>query len=114
MQRRGLRGARAEIDALEPHLHLLYSMGCNVLVLCETTGAVHGNRNAPLSTRPTGVRSGTRLESAGDRDEVVEEAVWIDVFQIVGFARVVDDVKQVPIAVTHRPAILDDLVVAFE
>ena len=46
------RGIEAEIDALEPHLHLLYSMGCKVLVLCETTGAVHGDKKAPLSKRP--------------------------------------------------------------
>lgn len=41
-----------EIDALEPHLHLLYSMGCNVMIVCETTNAVHGSRTTPLSKRP--------------------------------------------------------------
>jgi inosose dehydratase len=47
------RSIEAEKDALEPHLHLLYATGSSVLVLCETTGAVHGNKKAPLSSRPT-------------------------------------------------------------
>jgi inosose dehydratase len=46
------RTVEAEIDALEPHLHLLASVGSRVLVLCETTRAVHGVQAAPLSTRP--------------------------------------------------------------
>lgn len=47
------RSVEAEIEALEPHLRLLEALGSNVLVLCETTGAVHGDREAPLSSRPT-------------------------------------------------------------
>jgi inosose dehydratase len=46
------RSVEAEKDALEPHLHLLASLGSTALVLCETTAAVHGNRKAALSTRP--------------------------------------------------------------
>jgi inosose dehydratase len=46
------RSVEAEVDALEPHLHLLSSLGSNVLVLCETTWAVHGDKQAPLSKRP--------------------------------------------------------------
>jgi inosose dehydratase len=47
------RSVEAEMEALEAHLHLLYSMGCTALVLCETTGAVHGDRTCALSKRPT-------------------------------------------------------------
>ncbi len=47
------RSVEAEMEALEPHLHLLYLMGCTSLVLCETTNAVHGDRKAALSKRPT-------------------------------------------------------------
>jgi inosose dehydratase len=47
------RSVEAEIEALEPHLHLLYLMGCTELVLCETTRAVHGDKACALSKRPT-------------------------------------------------------------
>jgi inosose dehydratase len=40
------------MDALEPHLSLLKAMGSGALVLCETTNAVHGDRNCSLSKRP--------------------------------------------------------------
>jgi inosose dehydratase len=46
------RSVKTEIDALEPHLSLLQAMGSKVLVLCETTGAVHGDKACPLSKRP--------------------------------------------------------------
>ncbi|MBK7860869.1 MAG: myo-inosose-2 dehydratase [Archangiaceae bacterium] len=42
----------AEAAELEPHLELLYAMGSRVVVLCETTGAVHGDGATPLSLRP--------------------------------------------------------------
>jgi inosose dehydratase/3D-(3,5/4)-trihydroxycyclohexane-1,2-dione acylhydrolase (decyclizing) len=45
-------GADAEYAALRPHLLLLKAMGCTVLVLAETSGAVHGDRATPLSRRP--------------------------------------------------------------
>ena len=46
------RDVAAELGALRPHLDLLKALGCGVLILCETTGAVHDNRARPLSTRP--------------------------------------------------------------
>lgn len=46
------RDVAAELLALRPHLDLLKALGCRVVVLCETTGAVHGDRAAPLSSRP--------------------------------------------------------------
>lgn len=46
------RSVEAEADALEKHLQLLYACGSRVLVLCETTNAIHGAREVPLSKRP--------------------------------------------------------------
>jgi len=44
--------AEDEITALQSHLTLLTDMGCEVMVFAEVTGCVHGDRMAPLSTRP--------------------------------------------------------------
>jgi len=46
------RSAATEIEALQPHLQLLQAFDCNVMVFAETTGAVHGSREIPLSWRP--------------------------------------------------------------
>jgi inosose dehydratase len=46
------RDAASELAQLRPHLELLKAMGSPVLVLAETTGAVHGDRGCPLSARP--------------------------------------------------------------
>ena len=43
----------AEKAALDARLRLLHGMGCEVCILSETSNTVHGDRNAPLSTRPT-------------------------------------------------------------
>lgn len=53
------RDAAAEMAAMRPHLDLLKALGCEVLILAETSGAVHGDLAAPLSRRP-----------------VLEEAEW--------------------------------------
>jgi inosose dehydratase len=46
------RDADRELQALRPHLELLKAMGSDVLVLCETSNAIHGDRAKPLSQRP--------------------------------------------------------------
>ena len=46
------RDAEAEMIALRPHLNLLRAMGCEVLILAETSNAIHGDRSVPLSRRP--------------------------------------------------------------
>jgi len=46
------RSIEQEMAALEPHLNLLRAMGSKVLVLCETTGSVQGERKTPVSKRP--------------------------------------------------------------
>ena len=45
------RGGRE--GGLDARLRLLREMGCEVCILSETSGSVHGDRNAPLSARPT-------------------------------------------------------------
>lgn len=46
------RDADDEMQYLRPHLDLLKAMGSDVLVLCETSNAIHGDRSKPLSQRP--------------------------------------------------------------
>jgi len=46
------RVAVAEMTAMRPHLDLLKAMGCNVIIVAETSNAIHGDRAAPLSHRP--------------------------------------------------------------
>jgi myo-inosose-2 dehydratase len=47
-----LRDAKTELAAMRPHLDLLKAMGSNVVVFAETSNAVHGDIDAPLSRRP--------------------------------------------------------------
>ena len=46
------RSVQAETAAMEDHLALLREMGCEVCILCEISNATHGDRDAPLSSRP--------------------------------------------------------------
>lgn len=46
------RDADAEIVAMQDHLGLLKAMGCQVMVFAETSRAIAGDRNRPLSQRP--------------------------------------------------------------
>ncbi len=47
------RSVTDEITAIEPCLDVLKALGCAVCIVCETSGAVHGAIDAPLSDRPT-------------------------------------------------------------
>jgi myo-inosose-2 dehydratase len=47
-----LRDAPAEIAAMRPHLDLLKAMDCKVVVFAETSNAIHGDADMPLSRRP--------------------------------------------------------------
>jgi inosose dehydratase len=47
------RDAAVELERLRPHLELLKALGSPVLVFAEVSGAVHGDRQRPLSERPT-------------------------------------------------------------
>lgn len=46
------RSAADEMAAAQAHLTLLAEMGCKTMVFAEVSRCVHGDRNAPLSTRP--------------------------------------------------------------
>jgi inosose dehydratase/3D-(3,5/4)-trihydroxycyclohexane-1,2-dione acylhydrolase (decyclizing) len=46
------RDAEAEMAAMRPHLDLLRALGCEVLILAETSNAIHSDRTIPLSKRP--------------------------------------------------------------
>lgn len=66
-----LRDADAELAALRPHLDLLKAMGSNVLVFAETSNAIHGQRQVPLSRRPRMAKSdwqqwGSRLTAVAE------------------------------------------------
>ena len=65
------RSVQAEKAAMEDHLDLLREMGCEVCILCETSNATHGDRDAPLSARP-----------------VLSEAEW------PGFARALTEIAR--------------------
>jgi inosose dehydratase len=45
--------AEQEIAALQSHLALLKAMGSNVFIFAETSNAIHGDRNRPITQRPT-------------------------------------------------------------
>lgn len=66
-----VQDARAEIEALQPHLQLLKAMGSKVFVFAETSNAVHGNRSVPLTGTPRladgdWARFGTRMTEVAD------------------------------------------------
>ncbi len=46
------RSVADEIAAVADHVALMAEMDCAVIVFCDTTGSVHGLREAPLSGRP--------------------------------------------------------------
>lgn len=46
------RDVAAELVAMRSHMALLRSLGCSVLILAETSNAIHGDRSAALSQRP--------------------------------------------------------------
>ncbi len=46
------RDVDAEMEAARDHTTLLKDMGCQVFIVCETSNAVHGQKDTPLSARP--------------------------------------------------------------
>lgn len=47
------RDAAAEFDAMGPHLALLKAMGCEQIIFAETSNAIHGRQDIPLSQSPS-------------------------------------------------------------
>lgn len=41
-----------EIQAIQPHLDLLKAMGCDVVIVCETSNAIHGRTDMALRDKP--------------------------------------------------------------
>jgi inosose dehydratase len=65
------RSPEEEMRAMRPHLDLLKAMGCNVLILAETSNAIHGDRSKPLDERPVmgpgeWEEFGRRMTAVGD------------------------------------------------
>ena len=65
------RDATAEMISMRPHLDLLKALGCRVLIIAETSNAVHGDRSIPLARRPrltddAWAQFGARLTDLGD------------------------------------------------
>lgn len=46
------RDVDAEIEAIQPHLHLLKTLGATAMVFCETSRCVHGEMEVPVRNRP--------------------------------------------------------------
>ena len=66
-----VQDAQAEIAALQPHLQLLKALGSKVFVFAETSNAVHGNRQVPMTVTPRladgdWARFGARMTEVAD------------------------------------------------
>lgn len=46
------RDVKAELEAVQDHATLLRALDCEVIILAETSIAIHGDRSAPLSSAP--------------------------------------------------------------
>jgi myo-inosose-2 dehydratase len=75
------RDAAAELRAMRPHLDLLQALGCNVVIVAETSNAIHGNRSKPLSQRPVMPADGWRR--FGDRMTEVASATLAEGVRLV-------------------------------
>ncbi|WP_116655069.1 myo-inosose-2 dehydratase [Pelagibacterium sediminicola] len=67
-----LRDENAEILAADSHASLLRDLGCKVMIVCETSNAIHGQMDTPLSARPilphdVWARFGMRLTAFANR-----------------------------------------------
>lgn len=65
------RSVEDEIAAIQPHLAKLRENGCLVCILCETTGAIHGDAGVPLSRKP--VLQPSEMARLGARIEALAE-----------------------------------------
>jgi inosose dehydratase len=66
------RDAAEEFEAMRPHRELLSALGCDVVVVAETTRCIHGERGTRLSQRPVLApsewpRFAERLDELGSR-----------------------------------------------
>jgi inosose dehydratase len=75
------RSADEEVRAMRPHLDLLKAMGCRVLILAETSNAIHGDRAKPLDQRP--VLAAGEWEEFGRRVTAVGDAIAAEGLSLV-------------------------------
>ncbi|HEX8167542.1 MAG TPA: myo-inosose-2 dehydratase [Beijerinckiaceae bacterium] len=75
------RSPDEEMRALRPHLDLLKAMGCQVLILAETSNAIHGDRAIPLGERP--VLAPGEWEEFGRRVTTVGDATLAEGLRLV-------------------------------
>ncbi|HEY6515781.1 MAG TPA: myo-inosose-2 dehydratase [Steroidobacteraceae bacterium] len=47
-----VRSVEEEIEALQPHLHLLEALGSGVFIIAECSNTIHGDRRQPLTATP--------------------------------------------------------------
>ncbi|MDE2575048.1 MAG: myo-inosose-2 dehydratase [Rhodospirillales bacterium] len=71
-----VQDANAEREAIRGHADLLRAMGCTVLIIAETSNAIHGARGTPLSRRP--VLADGEWARFGDRLTELAEALADD------------------------------------
>ena len=76
-----VRSAEDELAALRTHVALLKAMGCKVLILAETSNAIHGDRAKPLDQRP--VLDAGEWPEFGRRITAVGDAVLRDGLRLV-------------------------------
>ncbi|HVL70629.1 MAG TPA: myo-inosose-2 dehydratase [Beijerinckiaceae bacterium] len=75
------RSPGEEMRAIRPHLDLLKAMGCKVLILAETSNAIHGDRSKPLAERPR--LSGDEWKRFGERVTAVADRVLQEGLRVV-------------------------------
>jgi inosose dehydratase len=75
------RSAKEEMGSLRPHLDLLKTMGCGVLVFAETSNAIHGDRSVPLDKRPR--LAGSEWAEFGRRVTAIGDAVLAEGVRLV-------------------------------
>jgi inosose dehydratase/3D-(3,5/4)-trihydroxycyclohexane-1,2-dione acylhydrolase (decyclizing) len=68
-----VRDAKEELKHLRAHLDLLKALGSRILILAETSNAIHGDRGKKLSTRPK--LKAANWREFGQRVTEVAEAV---------------------------------------
>ena len=65
--------AEAEIEAMREHLDLLQALGSSVFVIAETSNAIHGRRDVPLTNSP--ILSDEDWKVFGDRLTTVADFI---------------------------------------
>ena len=60
-----------EKRAIQPHLDLLKSQGCQVVIVCETSNAIHGDDDTPISQSPV-LGDGAWQKFGSDVEEIAE------------------------------------------